>query len=160
MKKANNCLKNNRGASLVIIIAVMALFMVLAMNVLMAANVTSNDMSNEYDSDKINLYVSSVYRAIDEKICTGEIENVFDGAGDNMDEANKLEISGFTYGKKSCDVECRIVKYGSAYGEIFYVISFDGREYYLTGRYMLSKAGKNTIIVSDGCSGIELSKEN
>lgn len=149
---------NNRGASLVIIIAVMALFMVLAMNILMAANVTSNNMANEYDSDKINLYVSSVYRIIDEKVCSNEIPGVFEGAGKTIEEANVITFNGFSYNNKKCDVEAKAVKFGSKYGEIYYVISFEGTDYYLTGRYSLSKAGKATIIISEGCSGIEMAK--
>lgn len=163
IKSSSNLLKrilknNNKGASLVIIIAVMALFMVLAMNILMAANVTSNNMSNEYDSDKINLYISSVFRIIDEKICSNEIPGAFEGAGKTIEEANVITLNGFTYNNKKCDVEASAVKFGSNYGEIYYIISLDGTDYYLTGRYSLSKAGKTTIIVSEGCSGIELAK--
>lgn len=146
---------NNKGASLVIIIAVMALFMVLAVNILMAANVTSNNMGNEYDYDNINLYISSVYRVIDEKICNGEIDAIFDGAGDDIDSANIIDIDGFVYKGKSCNVSLKSVKYGINYGEVFYTLTIDGKEYTLIGRYLLNKVNGKTTIKSDGCSGIE-----
>lgn len=147
--------QNNKGASLVIIIAVMALFMVLAMNILMAANVTSNDMSNEYDHDRVNLYVSSVFKTIDSKVCSGEIPGVFKSAGDTVESANELTFDGFRFDDTNVTVKAKAIKYGSAYGEIWYEVYIGSKTYKLTGRYILSKVGKDTVIMSDGCSGIE-----
>lgn len=148
-------IRDNRGASLIIVIAIFALVMVLCLNILMAANVTSNNLANEYESDKIDLYISSVYRTINSQICEGNFGNVFDGIQSDGIESNSITFTGYKYGGKSVDVTAECVKNGPGYGTIYYRFLLNNKEYEVIGSYSVSRVGGGVLITSTGCSGIE-----
>lgn len=143
-------LKNNRGASLVIIVAIFALIMVLCLNVMMAANATTNSLSGEYEADRINLYVSSVYHTLNQVIESGDMQNVFP---DDENDVNELEFSsgGNDNGnhKVGLNVRAEASRKGSD-GVIDYYIKFEGNEYHVQATYTV-KPGQ---ILVKRCTGI------
>lgn len=68
MKKYLKYVDNNRGASLVVIMAIFVLLLVLCTHMLMAANASNNSLMKELDADAANVYVSSVFECVSAEI--------------------------------------------------------------------------------------------
>lgn len=138
----------NKGASLVIVIAIMALFMTLSTSILIAAHSISESLSNDYDADATNLYVNSVYKIMR--------DTVFE---QGITAGSTLEFTGFTYeGKevKACAVMSDYVdKDGIEYttaGTVDYEVTMpEGTTYVIRCLYELPGGGG---IYERSCSGI------
>ena len=136
-------LHSNRGSSLVIVLAIFALFMVLSANLMLAAKATGNGLSDEYDSDRVNLYVNSVYKVINHSILFDDLPGLV-SVNATKDVPSLVEFSGFDE-----DVT------GEAYKEksVLYLklyITFEEKTYTVTARYQVSGAS----VTSLGCDGI------
>ncbi len=95
MKKYLKYIDNNRGASLVIIMAIFVLVLVLGTLMLMAANASNNSLSMELDADAANVYVSSVFETISAEMKqSNSALNKLNVFGNNQ----TISFEGFRYG--------------------------------------------------------------
>lgn len=123
MKKYLKYVDNNRGASLVVIMAIFVLILVLCTHMLMAANASNNSLMKELDADAANVYVSSVFECINDAI-------VMDGGalhGYNIfGNESSIVLKGFQYG----DVNLYIRTDGIAIYDIPYTDSANEKYMY------------------------------
>lgn len=142
MKRVKEVLQNNRGASLVIIVAIFALCLVLAMNVLMAAHATTTGLDDEYDTERINMYVASVYNCVNQKILDGTLLGIFQVGTDKT-----VTFTGFDGGTVTV-VGHR--EAGVSEATATYTIPFEGNDYKVQTVYTL--AGGIPVVKS--CTGL------
>lgn len=133
---------NNRGASLVIIVAIFALFLVLSMNVIMAAQATTNGLDEEYEAERINMYVSSVHNCISEQIRNRQITGIFESGANHT-----VTLTGFQGG--SVTLETSKLQ-GKMDATVVYTIPFEGKEYKVQTVYLVNGS---TILIKSS-SGI------
>lgn len=137
----------HRGASLVIVIAMMALFMTLSASILIAANSISESLSNEYDADAVNLYVNSVYKIMKDAVYE-----------QGFSSGNTLDFKGFTYKKQAVSACAVMTDYVDNEGNIYTTAGYvdyevtmpDGKTYIIKCLYELTGGG----ITERSCSGI------
>lgn len=134
--------KDNRGASLIIIVAILALFLVLACNVLMAAQATTTGLDEEYEVQRVNMYVSSVHNCISEKIQSGEIRGIFSDG-----QTHNVTLDGFEGGQVTLEATKLS---GKMDAEVIFTIPFEGKNYKISTVYLVN----NGTITLKSCSGI------
>lgn len=113
MKKYLKYVDNNRGASLVVIMAIFVLILVLGTHMLMAANASNNSLMMELDADAANVYVSSVYECINAEItsASGSLKKL-----SIFDKEQTISLEGFEKGSVTLDVKTdRTVVYDIPY---------------------------------------------
>ena len=133
--------KNNKGASLIIIVAVFALIMVLSMNVVMAANVTTTGLEDEFESEQLQMYVSSVYDCINQKILAGEITGLFESGKTHRVDFTGFDEDVYIEATKPMDIKDSVVVYHIAY---------KGQLYQIQTIYLVSSG----FITVKSCSGL------
>lgn len=138
----------NKGASLVIVIAMMALFMTLSASILIAAHSINESLSNDYEADATNLYVNSVYKIMK--------DTVFE---EGFTDGSTLKFTGFMYMGQPVAARAVMKFYedneGNIYttaGNVDYEVTMpDGRTYVVTCLYEMPSGGG---ISERSCSGI------
>lgn len=136
-------LNSNRGSSLVIVLAIFALFMVLSSNLMLAAKATGNGLLDEYESDRVNLYVNSVYKVINRSILFEDLPGVV-SVNATKDVPASINFSGFDEPVSGEAFKDKSVLYLKLY------ITYEEKEYTVTARYQVSGAS----VTSLGCDGI------
>lgn len=142
MNRVKDVLQNNRGASLVIIVAIFALCMVLAMNVLMAAHATTTGLNDEYDTERINMYVSSVYNCINQKVIDGSLNELFEAGADKT-----ATFTGFDGGNVTVTGHREV---GTKEATATFTIPFEGSNYKIQTVYTLT----STFPLVKSCTGL------
>ena len=144
IKNAKNVGGNsNRGSSLLIVISIFALFMVLSMNLMLAAKATENGLSDEFETDRVNLYVNSVYKLVNQAVLSGDLPELFKVDATSESPA-AIAFSGFDE-----PVEGKVYKNGNE-ATLELDITFKSKVYVVIARYEVTSVGTTL----KGCDGI------
>ncbi|MCQ2521116.1 MAG: hypothetical protein MJ105_01940 [Lachnospiraceae bacterium] len=115
---------NNRGASLLIIIAVFALLIVLCTNMLMAARASTTGLVEETITDQATVYVSSVFQQINNELLDTSSRLYQARIFENRSE---VKFTGFEGGP--------VTVKGYADYTADYVVAFEGKTYTVNAVY-------------------------
>lgn len=143
--------KDNRGATLLIVMAVFLVLSVVAANVLMMINAGTKTVNSEIDATQRELMIMSIYDKINDKIVAGELNEAF-----VVDEITTTEFNGFRdehgqaipvsmeveVSKNSADVRC--------------YVTYESSRYCLYAQYSYLAAGGNVTIVKKEVKGVSL----
>lgn len=142
--------KDNRGATLVVVMAIFVVLAVVASNVIMLVNASNATTNDELNATKLELCIMSIYDVLDDKIITGEFDQAFvDG------EDVSIDILGFK-DELGADIETSMmVSRVKNMATVNFYITLSGEEYCVTAKYTyVSNEGTVTIANKEVC-GIE-----
>ena len=66
-----NFIKDNQGASLLLVLAVFVVLLVVVMNLLMLVSAGDRTTNQEYDAAQTELYLASIYDVLNEQMVAG-----------------------------------------------------------------------------------------
>lgn len=133
--------EDNRGATLLIVMAVFLFLTVIASNIIMFVNSANNTVNIELETSKQEMYVMSIYEVLNSRMLEGEWNDAFvrgmevrvdvNGFKDEENEEIPVEIS-INLSKNNADV--------------YYYITYGGNQFSIHSQYSFIKTGENTTI--------------
>ncbi len=140
---------DNRGASLMIVMAAFVLLLTAAMNILMLASSGNRTAIREYEAEQVSLYLSSVYGILNEKMTGGEWQQAFVSG-----ETVEIEVSGF-HDKEGGAIPVTItVAPDGNLADVSYLIQIGENQYLILAQYQYSNNNGTFAITLKNCREI------
>ena len=140
---------DNRGASLMIVMAAFVLLLTAAMNILMLTSSGNRTAIREYEAEQVSLYLSSIYGILNEKMTGGEWQEAFVPG-----ETVEIEVSGF-HDKEGGAIPVTItVAPNGNLADVSYLIQIQGNQYLILAQYQYSKSDGVFAITLKNCREI------
>lgn len=139
---------NDRGATFVVVLAVFSFIMVLILSILMMTTSADTSLGQEYDTEQVEFYVSSIYQILNERFVAGEFDaSLVDG------ETTEIVVTGFEDAKGDAISVKMKVERTRKRASVTYSISYLGTEHELITDYSISGTEEHKNIVERGCRG-------
>lgn len=148
-KKRKKRETDNRGASLMIVMAAFVLLLTAAMNILMLASAGNRTAIREYEAEQALLYLSSVYGILNEKMTGGEWQQAFVPG-----ETVEIEVSGFQDGEGSAIPVTITVALNGNLADVGYLIEIQGNQYLILAQYQYAGSNGTAAITLKNCREI------
>lgn len=142
---------NDRGATFIVVLAVFTFITALALTILIMATSADTSLSQEYDIEQTEFFVSSIYGIMNEKFVDGEFNDALvDG------ETIEIDVTGFhdTAGA-AIPVKMKVVRTNKRVN-VTYEITYLGIAHEITADYNISGTEESKVIVERGCYGLDI----
>lgn len=145
-RESGKFIRNNRGASLLVVLAAFVVLLVVAMNVIMLVSAGNRTALQEYETEQTQLYVSSAYSALNEKMLAGTWKDAFvDG------QTVTIEVTGFKDSSGAAMPVTIQVTRNRNQVSVNYLITCQGRQYSITAQYLYKSVGSTMTITLRSC---------
>ncbi len=137
---------NNRGASLLIVLGMFVVLTVIAMNMLMLASAGDNAAATEYETEQRELYISSIYGILNEKMQEGLWKEAFVPGETTTITVDGFEDAGGTAVPVTVDVMLT-----RNLAETVYRITYQGETYRIPAKYIYYNIDGEVTITLKTC---------
>ncbi len=147
--EGSNFRKDNRGASLLIVLALFVVLLVVVMNLLMLVSAGDEAAKEEYHTAQTEMYLYSVYDILNTQMVSGAWQNAFvDG------ETVSIEVEGFEDEEGNempvtIEIVCNRNK-----ADVSYHISYQGVTYLIAAQYTYYEMVNQVSIELKACRGM------
>lgn len=145
-----NFIKDNKGASLLLVLAVFVVLLVVVMNLLMLVSSSDLTTQREYEAAQTELYLSSVFEVLNEQMTSGTFQEGF-----VRDETTTIDVNGFEDGAgEVIPVTIEITLTGNL-ADVQYKITYQGKQYGIKAKYSCRKKDDSFTITLKACEAVE-----
>jgi len=142
---------NDRGATFIVVLAVFTFITALSLTILIMATSADTSLSQEYDIEQTEFFVSSIYGIMNEKFVAGEFDDaLIDG------ETVEIDVTGFRDAKGAAVPLKMKVKRAGKRVNVTYEITYLGTVHEIIADYNISGTEESKVIVERGCYGLDI----
>ena len=145
-RKRDSIRKDNRGASLLIVLGLFVVLTVVAMNMLMLVNAGDDTANKEYEAQQRELCISSVYTVLNDKMQEGFWKEAF-----VPDETTTITVDGFQDTEGTAIPVTIDVTLNRNLAQVAYHITYKGETYQIPAKYIYYNIDGEVTITFKTC---------
>lgn len=138
--------QDNRGASLLLVLAVFVVMLVVVMNLLMLVSAGNRTTVQEYEAEQTEMYLASIYEVLNSRMVAGTFSGAF-----VADKTTNITVSGFQDGEGNAipvEIKVSLVK---TVADVEYYITYQGEQYCIKAKYACRKKDGKINITLRSC---------
>lgn len=148
-EKLPNIKNDNRGASLILVLAVFVVMLVVVMNLLLLVSSGNYSTKQEYEKEQTDLYLTSIYEILNTQMEEGIWKDAF-----VMGQTTTIDVTGFEDAEgNAIPVEIK-VSLDKTLADVEYNVTYGGEQYQIAAKYSCRKKEGELKIVLRYCEEV------